>query len=187
MTTPRRPSSELALRLLGRALRSTARGPHQVKTAVNVPATWIKHLVLGAVVWAVSAFTSSPAVLHVALYLLITGIAASCLLVNAAAEIRHETRCWVAVLCAGTTAVKLTLAVIAGSGPRGVSEAFGAEFSTTAGNLLGGHLPSLFVYAVIAVPFGWSLWLVQKWRLYGRTHRYESLVRHARRQDHFQP
>ncbi|GAA2843540.1 hypothetical protein [Crossiella cryophila] len=186
MNSPRR-RAELPLRLLGRALRRIEHPSTPAKPAINAPSTWCKHIVLGTVVWAVSAFTSSPAVLHVALYLLITGIAASCLLVNAAAEIRHETRCWVAVLCAGTTAVKLTLAVIAGSGPRGVSEAFGAEFSTTAGNLLGGHLPSLFVYAVIAVPFGWSLWLVQKWRLYGRTHRYESLVRHARRQDHFQP
>ncbi|MCK2240689.1 MULTISPECIES: hypothetical protein [unclassified Crossiella] len=186
MSSPRR-RTELLLRLLGRMMRSTQRQPDRVRPTVNVMATWCKHIVLGAAVWTVSAVTRSPAVLHVALYLLITGIAASCLLVNAAAEVRHETRCWVAVLCAGTTAVKLTLAVIAGSGAQGVSEAFGAEFSSTARNLLGGHLPSLFVYAVIAVPFGWSLWLVQKWRLYGRTHRYESLVRHARRQDHFQP
>lgn len=174
------------LRAVGRVVRWFDPNPVPEPT-VDAPAVLGKHAVLAATVWLVATVTRSPAVLHVALYLLITGIAGACLLPNAAAEIRHETRCWIAVLCAGAFAVKLTLAMVAGTDAHGVSEAFGAEFSATAQNLLGGHLPSLFVYAVISVPFAWTLWLVQKWRLHGRTQRYDDLVRTARRHDDFQP
>ncbi|MCO1580485.1 hypothetical protein M8C13_32500 [Crossiella sp. SN42] len=164
-----------------------SREPQRREPTVDTAAVLGKHAVLAVAVWAISAYTHSPAILYVALYLLITGIAAGALLPNVATEIRHETRCWIAVLCAGTLAVRLTLTLFAGAGERGVSDAFGAEFSATAQSLLGGHLPSLFVYAIISVPFAWTLWLTQRWRLHGRTQRYDHIVRHARRQDRFQP
>ncbi|MBP2471173.1 hypothetical protein JOF53_000045 [Crossiella equi] len=179
--------TELPLRLLGRALRLREERRDPVRPAVNATRTWCKHALLGGALWTVSTVTGSAAVLHVGLYLLITGIVASCFLVNAAHEVRHETRCWIAVLCAGTAAVKITVFVVTGMPPADGVGAFSEEFSGTARSLLSGHLPSLFVYAVIVVPFAWSLWLVQKWRIYGRTQRYESLVRHARRLDEFQP
>ncbi len=159
-----------------------APGPH-----VDTAAILGKHALLAAAVWAISAYTQSTAILYVALYVITTSAAAAALLPNVGTELRHEARCWTAVLCAGTLAVRLTLTVLSDMGEGGVSGAFGAEFSQTAGSLVGGHLPALFVYAIISVPVAWTLWLVQRWRLHGRTRRYDRIVRDARRQDKFQP
>jgi hypothetical protein len=172
------------VRVVGRVVRWFDPDP---QPGIDTAAVLAKHALLAATVWFVATVTGSAAVLDVAVYLLNTGIAAASLLPNAAGEVRHETRCWVTVLCAGCFAVKLTLALLTRSGAGGVGTAFGTEFSSTAASVLTGHLPSLFVYAVISVPFAWTIWLVQKWRLSGRTQRYADLVRHARRQDPFHP